>query len=80
MYLDNKLCCIYAVDQVFIKTYAERRSWLAPFRAFYRVFALQMVLFHIVMAQVGAPVYPIWEAASVDEWSYNGGPYQLIGC
>jgi hypothetical protein len=22
--------------------------------------------------------YPIWEAASVDEWLYNGGPYQLI--
>ncbi len=20
----------------------------------------------------------IWEAASVDEWLYNGGPYQLI--
>ncbi|MEW5305138.1 MAG: hypothetical protein WDW36_007699 [Sanguina aurantia] len=38
-------------QQVFIKTYAERRSWLAPFRAFYRVFALQLVLFHIVMAQ-----------------------------
>jgi photosystem II P680 reaction center D1 protein len=23
-------------------------------------------------------VYPIWEAASVDEWLYNGGPYELI--
>ena len=22
--------------------------------------------------------YPIWEAASLDEWLYNGGPYQLI--
>jgi photosystem II P680 reaction center D1 protein len=22
--------------------------------------------------------YPIWEAASVDEWLYNGGPYQLV--
>jgi hypothetical protein len=22
--------------------------------------------------------YPIWEAASVDEWLYNGGPYELI--
>jgi photosystem II P680 reaction center D1 protein len=21
---------------------------------------------------------PIWEAASVDEWLYNGGPYQLV--
>ena len=24
--------------------------------------------------------YPIWEAASIDEWLYNGGPYQLIVC
>ena len=23
---------------------------------------------------------PIWEAASVDEWLYNGGPYELIVC
>ena len=24
--------------------------------------------------------YPIWEAASLDEWLYNGGPYQLVVC
>lgn len=24
--------------------------------------------------------YPIWEANSVSEWLYNGGPYQLIVC
>uniref|UniRef100_A0A7N2R581 40S ribosomal protein S8 n=1 Tax=Quercus lobata TaxID=97700 RepID=A0A7N2R581_QUELO len=23
-------------------------------------------------------LYPIWEAAAVDEWLYNGGPYELI--
>ena len=22
--------------------------------------------------------YPIWEAATLDEWLYNGGPYQLV--
>jgi photosystem II P680 reaction center D1 protein len=27
---------------------------------------------------IGMHFYPIWEAASVDEWLYNGGPYQLI--
>merc|ERR1712193_297615 len=27
---------------------------------------------------IGVHFYPIWEAASVDEWLYNGGPYQLI--
>ncbi|MFQ6660563.1 hypothetical protein Gotur_029036, partial [Gossypium turneri] len=27
---------------------------------------------------IGLQFYPIWEAASVDEWLYNGGPYELI--
>jgi photosystem II P680 reaction center D1 protein len=27
---------------------------------------------------IGLHFYPIWEAASLDEWLYNGGPYQLI--
>ena len=27
---------------------------------------------------IGLHFYPIWEAATVDEWLYNGGPYQLI--
>jgi photosystem II P680 reaction center D1 protein len=27
---------------------------------------------------IGLHLYPIWEAASVDEWLYNGGPYQMI--
>ena len=27
---------------------------------------------------IGLHFYPIWEAASVDEWLANGGPYQLI--
>jgi photosystem II P680 reaction center D1 protein len=25
---------------------------------------------------IGLHFYPIWEAASLDEWLYNGGPYQ----
>ncbi|RZC70926.1 hypothetical protein C5167_034094 [Papaver somniferum] len=29
-------------------------------------------------AAIGLHFYPIWEAASVDEWLYNGGPYDLI--
>ncbi|MGF1588411.1 MAG: photosystem II q(b) protein [Pleurocapsa sp.] len=29
-------------------------------------------------AAIGLHFYPIWSAASVDEWLYNGGPYQLI--
>ncbi|MEC4812421.1 MAG: photosystem II q(b) protein [Scytonema sp. PMC 1069.18] len=29
-------------------------------------------------AAIGLHLYPIWEAATLDEWLYNGGPYQLI--
>lgn len=29
-------------------------------------------------AAVGLHFYPIWEAASMDEWLYNGGPWELI--
>lgn len=29
-------------------------------------------------AAIGLHLYPIWEAASLDEWLYNGSPYQLI--
>ncbi len=29
-------------------------------------------------AAVGLHFYPIWEAASIEEWLYNGGPYQMI--
>ena len=28
---------------------------------------------------IGLHFYPIWEAASLDEWLYNGGPFQLAG-
>ena len=27
---------------------------------------------------IGLHFYPIWEAASLDEWLYNGGPFQLV--
>ena len=29
-------------------------------------------------AAIGLHFYPLWEATSVAEWLYNGGPYQLI--
>ena len=29
-------------------------------------------------AQTQSVVFSIWEAASLDEWLYNGGPYQLV--
>ena len=27
---------------------------------------------------IGLHLYPIWEAFSLDEWLYNGGPYQMV--
>ena len=27
---------------------------------------------------IGLHFYPIWEAATLDEWLYNGGPFQLV--
>jgi photosystem II P680 reaction center D1 protein len=27
---------------------------------------------------MGVHFYPVWEAASLDEWLYNGGTYQLV--
>ena len=29
-------------------------------------------------AAIGLHFYPIWKTTSVDEWLYNGGPYELI--
>lgn len=29
-------------------------------------------------AAIGLHFYPIWDAANIHEWLYNGGPYQLI--
>lgn len=29
-------------------------------------------------AAIALHLYPIWEASSIDEWLYNGGPYQMI--
>ncbi|KAJ7552823.1 hypothetical protein O6H91_06G071500, partial [Diphasiastrum complanatum] len=32
----------------------------------------------LTSAVIGLQFYPIWEAASADEWLYNGGPYELV--
>jgi photosystem II P680 reaction center D1 protein len=29
-------------------------------------------------AAVGLHFYPVWNAASIEEWLYNGGPYEMI--
>ncbi|GIL75226.1 hypothetical protein Vretimale_7896 [Volvox reticuliferus] len=38
-------------SNVFVKTYRERRTWLAVFRAYYRVFTWHLVLYHAMQAQ-----------------------------
>jgi photosystem II P680 reaction center D1 protein len=30
--------------------------------------------------EIGLHFYPVWEASSMDEWLFNGWPYQLIVC
>ncbi|KAJ4731960.1 Photosystem II protein D1 [Rhynchospora pubera] len=39
---------------------------------------LFLVLLFLLPQLLVCIFYPIWEAASVDEWLYNGGPYELI--
>ncbi|GAX79705.1 hypothetical protein CEUSTIGMA_g7146.t1 [Chlamydomonas eustigma] len=41
---------VFWSSQVFVKTYYERRSWLALYRAFHRVYTLQAVLLHVLLA------------------------------
>lgn len=43
-------------SEVFVKTFCERRSWMAIFRAFYRVYCLHVVLFHLLMAYVSGTI------------------------
>jgi 1,3-beta-glucan synthase len=38
-------------NNVFVKTYRERRTWMAVFRAYYRVYAAHLVLYHAMQAQ-----------------------------
>jgi photosystem II P680 reaction center D1 protein len=40
--------------------------------------AIGLHLYPIWEAGSGLHLYPIWEAGSLDEWLYNGGPYQLV--
>ena len=37
-----------------------------------------LVLLFLVQTQSVFDFYPIWEAATLDEWLYNGGPFQLV--
>jgi hypothetical protein len=39
-------------SRVFVKTYRERRSWAAVFRAYYRVFAFHFTLYAFMQVQV----------------------------
>ncbi|PNW85415.1 hypothetical protein CHLRE_03g185350v5 [Chlamydomonas reinhardtii] len=52
---DVDAAAAFWLDRVFIKTHRERRSWSAIFRAFYRVFSLQLVLLHLTIAHAFAP-------------------------
>ena len=49
-HFDIQKAAVFWSQHVFVKTFYERRSWLAMFRAFYRVFCLQAVMVHVLMA------------------------------
>jgi hypothetical protein len=43
-------------------------------------YTLRWGIHNVFEHDVGRHFYPVWEAASLDEWLFNGGPYQLIVC
>ena len=47
---DVERSAVFWSQRVFVKTFYERRSWLAAFRAFYRIFCLQAMITHILIA------------------------------
>ncbi|GLI62082.1 hypothetical protein VaNZ11_004642 [Volvox africanus] len=53
-------------SNVFVKTYRERRTWLAVFRAYYRVYTWHLVLYHAMQAQafVGWGKWENWRIIS----------------
>jgi hypothetical protein len=50
-HFDPQVAADWWRSNVFVKTYRERRSWLAVFRAYYRVYAWHLVLYHAMQAQ-----------------------------
>lgn len=61
-HFDVQRAAVFWSQHVFVKTFYERRSWLAMFRAFYRVFCLQAVIIHVLVA------------AAFTEGSWSGRP------
>eukprot|EP00198_Chlamydomonas_reinhardtii_P003823 XP_001693159.1 1,3-beta-D-glucan synthase [Chlamydomonas reinhardtii] len=57
-HIDNKfdpqVAATWWRNRVFVKTYYERRSWWGVYRAFFRVYAFHLVLFHLMQAQAFA--------------------------
>ncbi|KAG1671277.1 hypothetical protein FOA52_010848 [Chlamydomonas sp. UWO 241] len=47
---DEQRAAAFWSEKVFTKTYFDRRSWLSVYRCFYRVFCLQAVLLHLLIA------------------------------
>ncbi|GLI69026.1 hypothetical protein VaNZ11_013566, partial [Volvox africanus] len=52
---DAQIAANFWSSEVFVKTFRERRSWAAIFRAFFRVYCLQLVLVTLIMAAAFAP-------------------------
>lgn len=52
---DGQAAACWWSDRVFVKTYKERRTFLAVFRGFYRVFSLHFTMMHVIAAYAWAP-------------------------
>ncbi len=50
-HFDPQVAADWWRTNVFVKTYRERRTWAAVFRAYYRVIAAHLVLYHAMQAQ-----------------------------
>ena len=66
---------IFSSDSVLIASHVPTVSL-----KFLYMFIIEITLCYFVRlnGMIKWMQYPIWEAASIDEWLYNGSPYELI--
>ena len=66
---------IFSSDSVLIASHVPTVSL-----KFLYMFIIEITLCYFVRlnGMIKWMQYPIWEAASIDEWLYNGSPYKLI--
>lgn len=61
---DEKVASLWYRNNVFRKTYQERRTWFAFYRANFRVIAFHILLYHIMLVVAILSENSAWEHAS----------------